>query len=287
MMLKKRLSRIIHPWDRKNLPHLGYRSIPEAKNEDMALVAVIRNEKRYLAEWIEYHHIVGFRHFYIYDNGSSDDPDDYLRQYIESGLVTLIPWSTFIGEFNIQLMSYMHATFNFGSRYKWMGYIDADEFIVPRDADKVSDVIGQFQDYGVIWIPRVNFGTSGHKSAPDGLVTENYVDRAVSSRFDAQKSIAQPNRLTAVGIHKAKTDGPSLDMAKTGGSETWPLRINHYFSKSEAEYREKLSRGWVQGGARDMRKKQNIFDDAEAEAKSDEAILRFLPELRRSLDNRK
>ena len=36
--------------------------------------AIFRDEAPYLAEWIAFHRLVGVEHFFLYDNGSTDDP---------------------------------------------------------------------------------------------------------------------------------------------------------------------------------------------------------------------
>lgn len=66
------------------------------------------------------------------------------------------------------------------------------------------------------------------------------------------------------------------------------LRINHYWSKSEEDYRSKISRGWP-----DLWGQENPYDMStfvEAEATNNEleetTILRFLPQLKARLARR-
>ena len=40
---------------------------------EMGMVAIAKNEGPYIREWIEYHKLVGFTIFYIYDNDSTDN----------------------------------------------------------------------------------------------------------------------------------------------------------------------------------------------------------------------
>lgn len=55
----------------------------------LAVCVIIKNEARYLAEWIVYHQLVGVDHFYIYDNNSEDDLAGVLALFPDA--VTLIP----------------------------------------------------------------------------------------------------------------------------------------------------------------------------------------------------
>ncbi len=51
-----------------------------------------KNAARFLPEWIEFHQIVGFEHFYLYNNNSTDDYLSALRPYRDEGSVTLYEW---------------------------------------------------------------------------------------------------------------------------------------------------------------------------------------------------
>lgn len=46
----------------------------------------------FLPEWIEFHQMVGFEHFYLYNNNSTDDYRRALAPYCEEGSVTLYEW---------------------------------------------------------------------------------------------------------------------------------------------------------------------------------------------------
>src|SRR5579883_479648 len=62
------------------------------KKYNLSIVAIFRNEKPYLREWIEYHRLVGVDHFYLYNNKSSDGSLEVLSPFIARGIVTLIDW---------------------------------------------------------------------------------------------------------------------------------------------------------------------------------------------------
>ena len=44
---------------------------------DLVMATVLQNEAPFLPEWMEYHLLpaLGFEHFYLYDDGSTDDLD--------------------------------------------------------------------------------------------------------------------------------------------------------------------------------------------------------------------
>ncbi len=47
--------------------------IPDNFKHEFAIAAIVKNEGRYLREWIEFHRLVGCTKFYIYDNNSTDN----------------------------------------------------------------------------------------------------------------------------------------------------------------------------------------------------------------------
>src|SRR5712671_1882819 len=53
----------------------------------VALCCRIRDEARYLEEWIEYYVAAGVQHFFFYEKLSQDDYRDVLRPYIDRGIV--------------------------------------------------------------------------------------------------------------------------------------------------------------------------------------------------------
>ena len=52
---------------------LRYRFVhvkPQDKKYNVAVCAIFKNEAPYLKEWIEFNHLVGVEHFYLYNNNS-------------------------------------------------------------------------------------------------------------------------------------------------------------------------------------------------------------------------
>ena len=43
----------------------------------------------YLAEWIEFHRLIGVERFFLYDNGSADDHEQVLAPYVDEGIVVV------------------------------------------------------------------------------------------------------------------------------------------------------------------------------------------------------
>ena len=63
--------------------------VPDDLQHYLCVAAIVKNEGDYLAEWVEFHHMLGVEKFLIYDNGSTDNINSVLQPYINEGLLNL------------------------------------------------------------------------------------------------------------------------------------------------------------------------------------------------------
>ena len=144
-----------------------------------SLCCIVRNEARYLKEWIEYSRMIGIEHFLLYDHASTDNMAEVLAPYIEAQIVTLHNWS-FPGYPQREVHS--HCMLRYGHLTSWLGLLDVDEFIVPARAPSLVSLLQFFEhDPVILRLSALQFGTSGHRRRPAGLVTEHYTARNVSA----------------------------------------------------------------------------------------------------------
>lgn len=213
----------------------------------VALCLRFRDEARYLGEWLEYHIAAGVEHFFLYNNFSADDYAAVLRPWVDSGQVTLIDWPRTPASPAAEEDCIRRAL----GRYAWVGFLDADEFIVIRDGRSIGEFLtgfGRSPGVGLHW--RM-FGSSGHHKRPDAPVIVAYQRRnPVPNRhiktFVRPERAAQCRNSHAWFYHPrglAVDDGGkplygSVDMAPAADT-AW---INHYYCKSEEDYLEKAGR---------------------------------------------
>jgi hypothetical protein len=223
--------------------------VPRKRPPDHYLTAcaIYRDEAPYLAEWLEFHHLVGFERFYLYDNMSSDDHLDVLAPYVEDGLVVLHEWPHFPGQF----AAYDHCLATHGEESRWIGFFDIDEFVFSPTYRPVSDVLTGYEQWPGVCVNLPRFGTSGHLTRPQGLVIENYTVRLKTIVDHAVKSIVDPaatERCRSAHIftyHRGfavDENGYPVYNASSKSASYELLRCNHYYSKSEEELRAKHTR---------------------------------------------
>jgi hypothetical protein len=57
----------------------------------LGIISQFHNEATYLAEWVAYHRLVGVDHFWLYDDGSTDDWRSVLAPHLDEGVVEVLP----------------------------------------------------------------------------------------------------------------------------------------------------------------------------------------------------
>jgi hypothetical protein len=215
--------------------------------EGVALCMRFRDEARYLGEWLEYHSAAGVLHFYLYNNFSADDYVSILRPWIEAGTVTLIDWARVPASPAAEEDCIRRAL----GRFRWVGFIDADEFVVIKDRGSIGDFLEGYSEAPGVGLHWRMFGSSMHRKRPPEPVIAAYQQRSASANPHI-KSFIRPERAaqcrnphcwfytpigTAVDEHHKRLFG-SLDAAPSADF-AW---INHYFCKSEEDYLEKTTR---------------------------------------------
>jgi Glycosyltransferase family 92 len=101
-----------------------------------------------LREWVDYHHLMGASKFYVYDDGaqSSTPASAVLQDLIDSGVVVIIDTS---GTPKKQMENYQHCIDDHRHEHQWLGFIDADEFIVVDDQSLIiPDMLKDYEQYG-------------------------------------------------------------------------------------------------------------------------------------------
>jgi hypothetical protein len=225
----------------------------------LASVLIVKDESDYLEEWISYHVMQGFEHFFVYDNRSQDQTAAVLEGFVNHGLVTLISWP----KIGAQTDCYRHALRFFGSSVEWMAFTDVDEFLLLKTGETIRDWISHLEmDVSQVKFPWRNFLFSGHMTKPSGLTIENFTksEPIPADGFNEirGKPIVRCQDVAQVFVHMCSmASGRTVDPLMRDSSKSISIQkpdfsvgqINHYYYKSISEFRNKIERGQVDGGA--------------------------------------
>ncbi len=273
----------------------------EPGREGVAVVLIVRDEARHIREWAEFHLAAGVRRFLVYDNGSTDGTIAILAATLPAAARVVVPWRQVFSdarmgrEIHNQVLAYAHAASNFGGAFRWMAFIDADEFLVPKRARTIPEALAHLGDARNLSLPWHMFGRSGHAEAPEGGVVANYLRRARDPMSDVRgvrafKCIVDPCHLTALRVHSMETDGSGRtcndrgvvveekERDRPGFYSADHLQLNHYYTRSEAELAAKIGRGPNLAAKRGeyARKVRRTVANIEADEIEDRAAVDYL-----------
>ena len=258
-------------------------------SDRLAITAIFRNENPYLVEWLEFHRLVGVEHFFLYDNDGGEEARALLAPYVDGGLVTHHPWThldgtrhdrpTRFGGRDKNHLAFAHAARHHRRECAWLLKIDLDEFLVPLAGDTVAPLLDRYDRGSVrgLQVPRINFGHSGHRTRPKGLVIESYLMREaeVSDHKDiANTAFLSDNRFVSSAHrwgYRWLAGGRLLRPREVVG-----LRIHHYYTKSLEESLRRQNMMRTRPGSEAAWEQQN----AHLNAVRDETMLRFAAALR-------
>ena len=253
---------------------------------DVAVCAIFRDEARYLAEWVTFHRVQGVERFYLYDNRSTDDWHRELAPEIAAGIVEVRHWPFVPG----QMPAYEDCLRNHRDDARWIAFLDVDEFLFSPTGTSLSEVLRRFDMHPGVVVNWRMYGTNGWEQPAEGLVIENYPLRGPDDHPGNRlaKSIVYPrSTLDVVTPHYFRLRGTPVgeDGLPRGlairDATTELLRINHYYAKSEEEFRRKTARPDAYYGTITPRGFSYPPD-----AVLDETILQFAPQLRKMLSER-
>ena len=266
----------------------------EAKSRfkyELSICTIFQNEAPYLAEWIEYHQLLGVDHFYLYNNNSTDNYQEVLAPYIIAKVVEVIDWPSPVGE---DWTPYQKtANNNCIARYKnetnWLALIDTDEFIVPHSTDSLKKFLAPYNKMKGVAGVVINwqmFGTSGLWEIPqDKLLIESLTQKAVKTWHHNQnhKSIIKPRFCIEFKVHSGTfIEGYQHVHSEKAGP--WPyvdeIQINHYWLRDERYMREVKAprRARYEGDLWPEWVIQSYLQDTSTDV--DLAIQRFVPRLK-------
>lgn len=252
----------------------------------LGVAAIMKNEKPYLKEWLEYHRLQGVEHFYLCDNGSTDGTAAYLEPYVAEGVITYIS----LPGVDKQAECYEKIVAGYGRETEWLAFIDLDEFLVPLQDGDMADFLHRFADVDEVSLHWMNYGDNGIFSRSGGLVTELFTAHA---RFlnHTVKSIVRPgsvigfkpfgsNHYIPVRGKSVNEYGKPVDFMLNFNISADKARVNHYITKSFAEFLNKKGRGHPEGTPIDY---GYYFFHNENEVKNDTSMQRFLPGLKQRM----
>lgn len=196
-----------------------------------ALCAVMRDEDRYIDEWVDYHLAIGFEHIYIYDSHPNYTLHTWYQNRIQSEYITMMDSNTTTttttttnitsttssrihltnrilpDQGKVQEIVYgecLETLRELSDPPKWVMVLDGDEFLVIRDYDKYPSVIEFFSEHvieGSVQINWIVLGTSNQTAYRDVPVTKRF--QYIIPGFTETKAVAILDHVVGWRVHYA------------------------------------------------------------------------------------
>lgn len=226
-------------WKRTNVQKYKPR---RNKEVCVCVCACIKNEHRYLKEWIDYHSVIGIDHIYLVEDYGSKSHFNIVKEYSQ---VTLIPMAEIGVELDTgrQLRTYQVMLERLRGEYDWCAFIDIDEFIHLQPRMTWESFHKRFQHNTGVFLSWVTHSASGQIEYEDKPVRERFTE--VVERYptcDSRKWRVK----TIANLNNPATRMTSAHWAE-GAVNTMGMRteivkclkyayIDHYFTKSWEEW---------------------------------------------------
>lgn len=223
----------------------------------LVVVAIFKNKALAMREWLNHYVREGVEHFYMIDNGSTDNWQSEVK-----GFPVTIYWDP---EKNKQSEHYNNYFLEEVKRNsEWVMVVDLDEFMysrksyktIPEYLDSLDNNINKIEVRGKM------FSSNGHIKQPKSII-KGFTKR-LKNKFTMVNSIYRSSVLTKLNIHTHNLNGKASNYYPESGSEISkniillpniineeelnkaPLHLNHYAIQSGEWFRDiKMTRGDV------------------------------------------
>ncbi|KAG1363379.1 Glycosyltransferase family 92 protein [Cocos nucifera] len=225
------------------------------KEHSMCVCTMVRNQARFLQEWIAYHSRIGIQRWFIYDNNSDDGIEQVIQSLASSSNYNITrhswPWV------KTQEAGFAHCALRARGHCEWVGFIDVDEFLYLPTKITLHDVLHKYSSKP--WVGELrtachSFGPSGRKTIPPEGVMVGYTCRMNTP--ERHKSIVRPEALNPSLInvvhHFHLKDGMRYVNMDRG-----VMVINHYKYQVWEVFKEKFHRR-VATYVADWQDKENV-----------------------------
>jgi hypothetical protein len=153
---------------------------------NLCLIAIFKNEKQIIKEWVNHYLNQGVQKFFLIDNGSTDNYFSIIEPYIINKIIYLVKDS----KPQSQEELYNKYFLNLCKRYTWAIICDLDEFIYAKNGfNKINEYllyINKYKHISQIFIPWKMFGSNGYNTL-DKLQPESVI-KTFTKRFDYNKN---------------------------------------------------------------------------------------------------
>jgi len=234
----------------------------------ISILSMFKNEEMIMEEWIQHYISEGIEHFYLIDNGSTDNYGLIVNKYADK--ITLVVDPTRDNVATQPLLYNKHFLETIKMESEWIIIADMDEYIYSRNNFKlISDYIKTIPEHvESILMPWKNFGNNNINLQPKSIKSSftkredfsHYIQRIIDHNWVGHcKSLTRTKCLFHLNTHVCELNSNSMhfsdfsivdfnpDNFKKYNLYNQNLHLNHYQNMSYEYYSNvKIKRGDAQ-----------------------------------------
>ena len=206
----------------------------------LSIISMFKNESSIIKQWIEHYLDEGVEHFYLIDNGSTDDYNSQIKDYMNYITLIIDPYRKPINTQNILINKYFLDKIKKES--EWVIICDIDEYIFNINSNKnIYDYLKTLDNISKVILPWKCF--AGHKNKniiPDDICLSLFARTNEIKygnnyfKYGFSKSIIKTEDLIKLEVHNSSINDESKIKLLNISDE---LHLNHYQLISEMYYK--------------------------------------------------
>lgn len=251
----------------------------------LAVLGIFKNESMVIKEWVDHYIWQGVEHFYLIDNGSTDNYIEILQPYIDEGRITLY----ILPEPHKQVEHYNTVFYDVKGEMEWLIVCDIDEYWYGINTQLSTYLVNLAPEINLVRSRWFNFGSDGHDKQP-ASIRESFIlgnnDFTKLGSGNYSKYIIRAQFAKKVDVHLCFHETDPRESFKINGEWAYyntdlvgwngiqvsnqDVGLNHYQIMSREYYEKvKMTRGdvfgnywtnlrtWEYFNDRDFREKEN------------------------------
>lgn len=210
---------------------------------NLCVGAIFHNEAPTLKEWIEHYLKRGVEHFYLINDGSTDDYQKVLQNYAEH--ITLFHVLQRQDYNRRQIDLYNFYFLDICKNFKWFLLCDLDEFVWSPQFYSLRSACDNMDEEGIKYasIPMMLYGSNSYSRQPESVVQAftrrskmdaEYVE--FLKKYSQHKPLARSEEIHKFGIHHMEASCGKTYLSPSDSR----FRLNHYRLQSEERWMSRL-----------------------------------------------
>lgn len=228
-----------------------------------AICAIIKDEHRFLKEWIDWHLNLGFDAIHLFEDKGSESHEEivkdysnvFLRRYeTDDEVRNLLQWQ---GNSHRQHVLYEWFGDAYQQTYDWVAFIDLDEFVVFHNGYTLEKLCEEFEQYSAVLLNWRMMGASGHIQRPTCGVMEAYTEVTGFLKQDygyCYKSLCNLKKWKRLNHLHLANDAVNTNHGTDVNEISWnKVSLDHFFTKSWEDWCDRIfNRGGTLNGHRTL-----------------------------------